>query len=261
MKSILLLFTAAASLMSCTTTRHHLTVLSPPPGYTGEQPHIRQHEAVTVEYDFTLPDNQVGFLVYNHLKEDLYLDFTRSSLIINDLAVPYYHGTTDSRIQLQSGDMPLYSENLSNLSLTGSSSAGSMGAAVLIPAETRVNFQRMTLPVPLIPQEQQLRREGRLQVSPARVEAEVGGIYRHRLALVPADPSLEPFFVEDSFVVVSNILVTQQYYLSNQARLNNPSKLTSRRTILMADPGASFMALMASAGAFFAILIWAGSVE
>ena len=240
---------------------HQLTVLSPPPGFTGEQPHIRQHEAVTVEYDFTLPDNQVGFQVYNHLKEDLYLDFSRSSLIINDLAVPYYHGTTNSMVQLQAGGMPLYTENLSNLSLTGSSSAGSMGASVIIPAGTRVHFQRMKLPVPLIPQEQQLQREGRLRVSPARLEAKVGSTYRHRLALVPADPSLEPFFVEDSFLVASNSLVGHQYFLNHQALLENPSKLTSRRALEMEDPAATFLGVITTAGAFIAILMWAEPEE
>ena len=246
MRPVFLLFVAASSLMSCTSTHIHLTTFAPPQGYTGEKPHIRQHEAVTVEYDFSMGGNQMGFQVQNRMNQDIFIDFSRSSLIVNDLSLPYYHGTMESVTQIQTTNMPFWTENLSLMNMTGTTSGGTMGSVVMIPAGTRVHFQRIEVPVPLLPFQKRELEQGLSRYHPASVSAKVGSTYRHRLAFVPENPANEPFYVEDEFVIINDRLVTGGYFQTQRAMLMKPESLTSVRGVETIDTGATVMGLLAT---------------
>jgi hypothetical protein len=205
----ILLTALAASLMSCTTIHYQLTTFAPPQDYAGEKPHVRQHEGVSIEYDLSGMGALMGFLVHNRLDQDIFIDFARSSLIVNDISLPYHQGSSVAQTQVQLPDVPTWATSLSVRPLSATTSGSMMGAVVMIPAGTRVHFQRVEIPLPLLPFEQQALANGTRQFHPAEREAQIGTMYRHRLAFIPQDPGNEPFFVEDAFVIRSNRLVSR----------------------------------------------------
>ncbi len=249
MKPIFLLLVAASSLMSCTGPRYQLTTFAAPEGFSGAAPNVRQHDSVTIEYDFSGQDNEMSFMVQNHTGRPLFLDFAGSYLMVNDVSVLYSHGTAETVVDLQQENLLIDGAIVNRLDFSGTGSSSSFGAVVLIPPNARSYFQRITLPTPLMGLEVERHQQGTLRVHQARLESAVGSTYRHVLSFRPGSPDNEPFMVEDSFVVVKNENVTVPYYQGNIARIRDPKKLISARRGVVAITGNSGVAIFMSVGA------------
>ena len=234
--------------MSCTATRYQLTTFAAPEGFSGAAPNVRQHDSVTIEYDFGGQDNEMSFMVQNHTARPLFLDFTGSYLMVNDVSVLYSHSTTEGELNLRQENLLIEIAPVNRLNFSGTGSSSSFGAVVLIPPNARSYFQRITLPTPLMGLEVERHQQGTLRVHQARLESAAGSTYRHVLSFRPGSPDNEPFMVEDSFVVVKNENVTIPYYQSNISAIRDPQKLISARRGVVATTGNAGVAIIMTLG-------------
>lgn len=96
MKRFVLFFSIIA-FMSCSTAYQQIAYISSPQMNLQDNGKYRYiEEDIVVDYNFWAQNGQVSFLITNNSDTDVYLDLTRSFLIVNGMTFDYYNNRTYS---------------------------------------------------------------------------------------------------------------------------------------------------------------------
>ena len=96
MKRIALLFSIFA-LASCSTAYQQIAYISSPQMKMQDDGKFRYNEEdIVVDYNFWAQNGQVSFVITNNSDTDVYVDLTRSFLVVNGMTFDYYNNRTYS---------------------------------------------------------------------------------------------------------------------------------------------------------------------
>lgn len=190
--SILLLGVAGSS---CTRYVYQVTKLEYQGENQGESPNITAHEDVTITYQFWHDDGVMTYSVNNNTDEMIILDFTRSSFIIGNRAIPYKTGIVESNVEL-------YEAPLNNpATYVGTVRTPSFPSPRIgIPPKTEVIVDNIAIPIPLAP----TRLPGSTQnINRTWTPGPEQNMIRHYLCYTVKTNDAEPIFISDSFQIAS----------------------------------------------------------
>ncbi len=201
MKMLIPILLLAIAGSSCTRHVYQVTQLE----YTGENqgsaPNITAHENVTITYQFWHEDGKMTYSVHNHSDNMIILDFTRSSFIVGNRAIPYETGIIESNVELY--DAPLNTP----ATYVGSISTPSLPSPRLgIPPKTEVVVDQIAIPLPLAP----IRLPGSTQsINRTWTPGQDQNSIQHYLCYTVNKLDAEPVFISDPFKILTAQIMTQ----------------------------------------------------
>lgn len=173
--------------------------------YKGENPgsasNITTHEDLTITYQFWHGDGAITYSVHNHSDEMIILDFTRSSFIIGNRAIPYETGPIESNLELYNAPVNNPATYV-GVVRTPSLSSSRVG----IPPGTEIILDQIAIPLPIAP----IRLNGESRnINRSWTPAADQQVVQHYLCYTVKTHDAEPVFISDSFHIKSVQVMTQ----------------------------------------------------
>lgn len=240
---------------SCTRYAFQVTQLAYEGENQGSAPNVVEHNDLTITYQFWHEDGAITYSVQNHSDEMIILDFTRSSFIIGNRAIPYETGSIESNVELY--DAPVnHPATYVGIVETPSLSSSKVG----IPPKTEIIMDQVAIPIPLAPERLNggTQKVNRGWTPPAEQQ-----VLQHYLCYTVKTHDAEPVFISDSFriesVQVMNRTAFNTFLLSQNADQNPMTSFLIKRDLENPDSEAASaigmtMAILAST-ALITILI------
>ncbi|MDP5170077.1 MAG: hypothetical protein NWR72_07515 [Bacteroidia bacterium] len=192
---LLLLLSSVLFGSGCQSTYYQVSKFA----YTGENqgdaPHVIDHGDITISYDFWGHRNPVRFTVLNKLDKPIMMDFSQSSLIINDINLPYYQNVSNTTFQAQTDTW-----GFRYVETEGTATTEGDQATVLIAPGSKMTFQEFVLPVP----------EGIQKVNAYKtieLDSVAAYSFRNFLCYRVVGEDAQPVFIDDAFTRSKVILV------------------------------------------------------
>lgn len=186
---------------SCSRHTYQVTQLEYKGQNLGSAPNITTHDDLSITYQFWQNDGTITYSVKNHSDEMVILDFTRSSFIIGDRAIPYETGPIESNVELYNApaNNPATYVGVVRTPSLASSKVG-------IPPKTEIILDRIAIPIPLAP----IRiNDGGQKITRGWTPAADQQVIQHYLCYTVKTHEAEPVFISDSFQIKSVQVMTQ----------------------------------------------------
>lgn len=180
---------------SCSRQAYQVTQLEYKGQNPGTTPNITTHDDLTITYQFWHGDGTITYSVQNHSDEMIILDFTRSSFIIGNRAIPYETGPIESNLELYNAPVNNPATYVGVIR-TPSLSSPRVG----IPPGTEIILDQIAIPLPLAP----IRQNGENRNINRSWTPEGGQqVIQHYLCYTVKTHDAEPVFISDSFHIQS----------------------------------------------------------
>ena len=95
MRKRILLFLSILAMSSCATVYYQVATIGSPQMKVSDDGEFRYNENdLTVDYNFWSKYGKVGFVITNNTNDDIYIDLSRSFLVVNGMTFDYYQNRT-----------------------------------------------------------------------------------------------------------------------------------------------------------------------